>query len=115
MAVASSLLRNLPAEAAFLDVQPPTLAEDERAAQLRHLLDVRSEAATMHGLDVRTELRFGEPAAELSKELGAEDTTLLIVGLPLGSAADAWQRLRPIANLLDLRGGDPVLIVRAAT
>jgi hypothetical protein len=49
----------------------------------------------------------------LSKELGAEDVALLIVGLPL-SPADAWQRLRPLAKLLDERGGDPVLIVRAA-
>jgi hypothetical protein len=59
MAVASSLLRNLPAEAAFLDIQPQELPEDERATQLRHLLDARSEAAALHGLDVRTELRFG--------------------------------------------------------
>jgi hypothetical protein len=115
MAVASSLLRNLPAEAAFLDIQPLDLPEEGRAAQLRHLLDARSEAAAVHGLDVRTELRFGDSATELSKELAAEDVALLIVGLPLASAADAWQRLRPIARLLDARGGDPVLIVRAAT
>jgi sulfate/thiosulfate transport system ATP-binding protein len=115
MAVASSLLRNLPAEAAFLDIQPQELPEEERATQLRHLLDARSEAAAVHGLDVRTELRFGDSATELSKELAAEDIALLIVGLPLASATDAWQRLRPIARLLDARGGDPVLIVRAAT
>jgi hypothetical protein len=114
MAVASSLLRNLPAEAAFLDIQPQELPEDERATQIRHLLDARSEAAALHGLDVRTELRFGDSATELSKELGAEDVALLIVGLPL-APADAWQRLRPLANLLDVRGGDPVLIVRAST
>jgi sulfate transport system ATP-binding protein len=114
MAVASSLLRNLPAEAAFLDIQPQELPEAERATQLRHLLDARSEAAAVHGLDVRTELRFGDSATELSKELSAEDTALLIVGLPL-APPDAWQRLRPLAKLLDLRGGDPVLIVRAAT
>jgi hypothetical protein len=114
MAVASSLLRNLPAEAAFLDIQPPELPEEGRATQLRHLLDARSEAAALHGLDVRTELRFGDSATELSKELAAEDTALLIVGLPL-APTDAWQKLRPIAKLLDARGGDPVLIVRAAT
>ena len=115
MAVASSLLRNLPAEATFLDIQPQGLPDDERAMQLRHLLDARSEAAAVHGLDVRTELRFGDTATELGKELGAEDVALLIVGLPLAPAADAWQRLRPVARLLDARGGDPVLIVRAAT
>jgi hypothetical protein len=42
LAVASSLLRNLPAEASFLDIQPPGISEEERAAQLRHLLDARS-------------------------------------------------------------------------
>ncbi len=115
LAVASSLLRNLPAEAMFLDIQPTEMPDDERAAQLRHLLDARSEAAAVHGLDVRTELRYGDAADELGKELGADDAALLIVGLPLAAAADTWQRLRPIARLLDARGGDPVLIVRAAT
>src|SRR5688572_8452742 len=114
MAVASSMLRNLPVEAAFLDIQPPELPEEGRATQLRHLLDARSEAAAVHGLDVRTELRFGDSATELSRELSAEDIALLIVGLPL-APTDAWQKLRPIAKLLDARGGDPVLIVRAAT
>ena len=115
LAVASSLLRNLPAEAAFLDIHPEEPVEDERAVQLRHLLDTRSEAAAVHGLDVRTELRFGDPAIELGKELGPDGDALLIVGLPLASAAEAWQRLRPLAALLDARAGSPVLIVCAAS
>jgi sulfate transport system ATP-binding protein len=114
LAVASSLLRNLPAEATFLEIQPQELPEEGRAAQLRHLLDARSEAAAVHGLDVRTELRVGDPAGELGKELGVDGASLLIIGLPLADAADAWMRLRPIANLLDARAGSPVLIVRAA-
>jgi len=114
LAVASSLLRNLPAEATFLDIQPLNLPEDERATQLRHLLDARSEAAAVHGLDVRTELRYGDTAQELGRELGPDGTALLVVGLPLAPSADAWQRLRPIANLLDARAGNAVLIVRAA-
>jgi hypothetical protein len=64
---------------------------------------------------VRTELRFGDSVTELGKELAAEDTALLIVGLPFASATDAWERLRPIAKLLDARGSDPILIVRAVT
>jgi ABC-type Fe3+/spermidine/putrescine transport system ATPase subunit len=114
LAVASSLLRNLPAEATFLDIQPHELPEEERAVQLRHLLDARSEAAAVHGLDVRTEMRVGDPAGELGKELGVDGASLLIIGLPLANAADAWMRLRPIANLLDTHAGSPVLIVRAA-
>ena len=114
LAVASSLLRHLPAEATFLDIQPLNLPEDERATQLRHLLDARSEAAAVHGLDVRTELRYGDTAQELGRELGPDGTALLVVGLPLSPSADAWQRLRPIANLLDARAGNAVLIVRAA-
>jgi sulfate transport system ATP-binding protein len=114
LAVASSLLRNLPAEATFLDIQPNELPEEERAAQLRHLLDARSEAAAVHGLDVRTELRVGDPEGELGKELGVDGASLLIIGLSLPTASDAWMRLRPIANLLDAGSGSPVLIVRAA-
>jgi sulfate transport system ATP-binding protein len=115
LAVASSLLRNLPAEAAFLDIQPTELPEGERSAQLRHLLDARSEAAAVHGLDVRTELRVGNPARELQKELGPDGNALLIVGLPVASAVEAWNRLRPLAALLDARAASPVLIVRAAS
>jgi sulfate transport system ATP-binding protein len=114
LAVASSLLRNLPAEATFLDIQSDELPQEERAAQLRHLLDARSEAAAVHGLDVRTELRVGDPAGELGKELGVDGASLLIIGLPIVGAADAWMRLRPIAKLLDTLAGSPVLIVRAA-
>jgi hypothetical protein len=115
LAVASSLLRNLPAEAAFLDIQPTELPDRERSAQLRHLLDARSEAAAVHGLDVRTELRVGNPARELQKELGPDGNALLIVGLPVASAVEAWNRLRPLAALLDARAASPVLIVRAAS
>ncbi len=115
LAVSSSLLRNLPVEAAFLDIQPQELSEGERSAQLRHLLDARSEAAAVHGLDVRTELRFGDPARELQKELGPDGNALLIVGLPVASAVEAWNRLRPLAALLDARAASPVLIVRAAS
>ena len=115
LAVASSLLRNLPVEAAFLDIQPTELPEGERSAQLRHLLDARSEAAAVHGLDVRTELRVGDPARELQKELGTDGNALLIVGLSVASAVEAWNRLRPLAALLDARAASPVLIVRAAS
>jgi hypothetical protein len=115
LAVASSLMRNLPAEAAFLDIRPTELSEGERSAQLRHLLDARSEAAAVHGLDVRTELRVGDPARELQKELGPDGNALLIIGLPVASAVEAWNRLRPLAGLLDARAASPVLIVRAAS
>ena len=44
----------------------------------------------------------------------ATGTSFTELHLPL-APPDAWQKLRPIAKLLDARGGDPVLIVRAAT
>jgi len=36
----------------------------------------------VHGLDMRTELRFGEVAAELSQRLGEAPDQLLILGIP---------------------------------
>ena len=36
---------------------------------MRELLDARSEAQAVHGLEMRTELRFGDVAEELARRL----------------------------------------------
>ena len=48
---------------------------------LRALLDARSEAQAAHGLEMRTELRFGESAAELSARLAEAPAQMLIIGV----------------------------------
>ena len=47
---------------------------------MRDLLDARSAALADHGLDMRTELRPGDMAAELQKELAAYDQSMLVLG-----------------------------------
>jgi len=48
---------------------------------MRALLDARSEAQAVHGLEMRTELRFGNVASELARQLGESTDQLLILGI----------------------------------
>ena len=80
LAVAASLLRHVPAEAIYLGIPAATSPETERAAQMRDLLDVRSAALSEHGLDMRTELRPGEVAEELQRELSAHTHGMVVLG-----------------------------------
>lgn len=82
LAVTASILRQVPAEAVFLGILPSGSSERTRTAGLRQLLDVRSEAQTGHGLDVRTELRLGDRIEELLRELAGQPGQMLVLGLP---------------------------------
>jgi len=109
LGVAASLLRHVPAESVLLAIHEAETPERERAAHLRVLLDARSKALLDHGLDLRTELRFGDPDAELARELGMHANSMLVLGLD--SLDD-----RETARLKGLLEGPtllPVLIVRA--
>jgi hypothetical protein len=86
------------------DTPPP-----DRAEAMRALLDARSAALADHGLDMRTEIRLGDPVPELMRELLAHEPALLVVGIGAGSAA-ATQWLPQLLESPVLR---PVLIVRA--
>src|SRR5215831_4592257 len=69
LAVAASVLRHVPAEAVYLGIFSRVYGESQRPAGMRDLLDARSEAQAVHGLDMRTELRFGDAAQELIGQL----------------------------------------------
>ena len=88
LAVAASVLRHVPAEAMYLGILPESTPETQRPSGMRELLDARSEAQAIHGLDMRTELRFGDVADELQRQLlqvdeETETTTpqMLILGI----------------------------------
>ena len=108
LAVAASLLRHLPSESVLLAVHDAGTPERDRAARLRELLDLRSSALAQHGMDLRTEIRFGDPREELARELALEPNTMLVIGLDSVEGASA-ARLAPLfaSRLL------PMLIVRA--
>ena len=109
-AVAASLLRHVPAESLYLVIHPVETPADERSARLRELLDARSNALGRHGLDLRTEARFGDAKVELSRELLAHDSGMLVLGLgDLDRLDGRW-----LADLLDGPIQRPVLIVRHA-
>ena len=76
---------------------------------MRALLDARSAALADHGLDMRTEVRLGDPVPELLRELRAHEPAMLVLGLGAESLAAAeW-----LPQLLEGAVLHPVLIVRA--
>jgi len=81
LAVSASLLRHLHAEAIYVDVMPHGTPEAQRPHGMRALLDARSEAQAVHGLEMRTELHIGDVASELGRRLGESTDQLLILGV----------------------------------
>ena len=60
---------------------PRTRPDAQRPGGMRALLDARSEAQAVHGLEMRTELRFGDVAQELANRLSESGDPLLILGI----------------------------------
>ncbi len=109
LGVAASLLRHIPAESVLLAIHEASTPERERASRLRILLDSRSRAQTEHGLDLRTELRFGDPDEELARELTVDPNSMLVIGI---DSLDADESAR-LKSLLEGTQQRAVLIVRA--
>jgi hypothetical protein len=81
LAMSASVLRHLPAEAIYVDVLSELTPAAERSAGIRALLDARSEARAVHGLEIRTEMRFGVAAQALQQRLDEAPGHMLIVGI----------------------------------
>ena len=81
LAASASVLRHLAAEAIYIDVLPEQTSTAERSFGIRALLDARSEARAAHGLEIRTELRFGVAAQALEQRLSESPGHMLIVGV----------------------------------
>jgi ABC-type Fe3+/spermidine/putrescine transport system ATPase subunit len=95
LAVSASILRHLAAEAIYVDVLPEQTPAAARSLGIRALLDARSEARTAHGLEIRTEMRFGVTARALQQRLDESPGNMLIVGI-----ASASQLTNELAALL---------------
>ena len=95
LAVAASLLRHVAAEAVYVGIMPESAGESQRPLGVRTLLDARSEAQAVHGLEMRTELRFGVAAEELQRQLGEASDQMLILGV-----SDLKEFREAFANLL---------------
>ena len=104
LAVAASLLRHVSAEAVYVGILPDDGAAG-RSDGMRALLDARSEAQAVHALEIRTELGYGDAAAELSRRLAERPDQLLILGM-----ADLSALTQRFAALLS-RTASPLLIV----
>ncbi|HWN48164.1 MAG TPA: ABC transporter ATP-binding protein [Steroidobacteraceae bacterium] len=106
LAVAASLLRHVSAEAMYLGIVPESRPGAQRPAPMRALLDARSEAQQTHGLEMRTELAIGETVTELTRNLSAGGSQMLVLGITdIAHAGSAYR------SLLAAQPGWPVLIV----
>jgi sulfate transport system ATP-binding protein len=81
LAVSASILRHVSAEAMYIGILPDGTPVAQRPHGMRALLDARSEAQAVHGLEMRTELRFGDVAQELTRLLGESPGQMLILGV----------------------------------
>lgn len=110
LAVAASLLRHVPAEAVYLAIYAEDTPEHARADCLRQLLDARSAALSRHGLDMRTETRFGAVNSVLLRELLARGPSMLVLGSATAESLPRGQ----LEELLEGPVQRPILIVRSA-
>jgi sulfate/thiosulfate transport system ATP-binding protein len=81
LAVSASILRHVSAEAMYVGILPERTPDSQRPLGVRALLDARSEAQAVHGLEMRTELRFGDVANELARQLAESAGQMLILGV----------------------------------
>ncbi len=81
LAVSASILRHVSAEAIYIGILPQQTPMAQRPHGMRALLDARSEAQAVHGLEMRTELRFGDVSNELARQLGELAGQMLILGI----------------------------------
>jgi sulfate transport system ATP-binding protein len=106
LAVSASLLRHVSAEAVYLGIVAEGAQGTGRAAPMRKLLDARSEAQSVHGLEMRTELAIGETVTEITRNLSAGTAQMLVLGITdIHHAGTAYR------SLLAAQPGWPVLIV----
>jgi ABC-type Fe3+/spermidine/putrescine transport system ATPase subunit len=106
LAVSASVLRHVSAEAVYVGIMPNITPTANRPHGMRALLDARSEAQAVHGLEMRTELRFGDVAHELSRQLGEAPGQMLILGV-----CESARLVERFGTLLESASW-PVLIVR---
>ncbi|HUI61125.1 MAG TPA: ABC transporter ATP-binding protein [Steroidobacteraceae bacterium] len=94
LAVSASILRHVSAEAVYVGILPDQTPASQRPHGMRALLDARSEAQAVHGLEMRTELRFGNVPEELARQLGESPGQMLILGVcSLASLAERFGSL----------------------
>ena len=106
LAVSASVLRHVSAEAVYVGIMPDMTPTAQRPHGMRALLDARSEAQAVHGLEMRTELRFGDVAHELARQLGEAPGQMLILGVcAVARVVERFSALLESASW-------PVLIVR---
>jgi sulfate transport system ATP-binding protein len=106
LAVSASVLRHVSAEAVYIGIMPNMTPTANRPHGMRALLDARSEAQAVHGLEMRTELRFGEVSHELARQLGEIPGQMLILGV-----CEVGRLVERFGSLLESARW-PVLIVR---
>jgi hypothetical protein len=89
-----------------LGILPERTAEAQRPVGVRTLLDARSEAQAVHGLEMRTELGFGAASDELKRRLSESPDQMLILGV-----STVEQLAEQFAPLLEAPTQFPLMVV----
>jgi sulfate transport system ATP-binding protein len=105
-AVAASVMRHVSAEAVYLGILPQGTPDSQRPVGVRGLLDARSEAQAVHGLEMRTDLSSGDPPTELARKLGEAPEQMLILGM-----SDTETLVHEFGGLLASQTSWPLLVV----
>jgi hypothetical protein len=92
MGLVASLVRHVNAETTLVSVVDEAASRADRTSAFRRLLDARAESRSAHGLDLRTEVHMGAPAAQMRALLTGRDPGLLVIGTS-GSPGDVERTL----------------------
>jgi sulfate transport system ATP-binding protein len=112
VAFAGRLARHLGAGATVVSVLDAGASAKERTAAERFLSAcVRTLAAL--GVPAAPEVLLGEPGPQLAERI-AKTSDVLVLGAPPPDAEGEFAWSRPLRTLLDARGSEPILVVRAA-
>jgi len=106
LSAAASVLRHVPAEATYMNIVPRQIGATPKTVAMRELLDARSEAQAVHGLEIRTELHYGDAVQELGQQLAIKPDQMLILGV-----TDRAELIGRFASVLQLAARQPMLVV----
>lgn len=119
LALVASILRHVPAEGTYVQLQDAAAPRGGATASFRRLLDARAELQAVHGLDLRTDLQIGDLDRWIGALAADREPTLVIAGIE-GTLSNLEQSLsRHFAPLLAADSACSLLVAygthRAAT
>jgi sulfate transport system ATP-binding protein len=110
---AGRLLRHLGAQAKLLSIADGRSNDGDQTDGRRHFMESGVKTLEMFGVPTESELKPGEPAAQILEEIKLGDFPLVVLGAPL-SLRHGYPHLRGVIETIMKNAGDcSILIVRS--